>query len=86
MFFIFKLPHDMKLLWNNRLTSTAGMCKYKTENGKPVAEIHISTKVCDMPERLRDTCIHEMCHSAVYLFNKLSLFPFMHYYLLLCVI
>ena len=70
MFFIFKLPHDMKLLWNNRLTSTAGMCKYKTENGKPVAEIHISTKVCDMPERLRDTCIHEMCHSAVYLFNN----------------
>jgi hypothetical protein len=53
----------MKLLWNNRLTSTAGMCKYqKNENGKPIAEIHISSKVCDNAERLRDTCVHEMCH------------------------
>lgn len=39
----------MKLVWNNRLTSTAGMCKYKSDNGKPVAEIHISSKVCDTP-------------------------------------
>ena len=59
----------MKILWNNRLTSTAGMCKYQTENGRATAEIHISSKVCDIAERLRDTCVHEMCHAAVYLFN-----------------
>jgi hypothetical protein len=45
--FSLQLPADLKLVWNNRLTSTAGMCKYKTEDGKPTAEIHISTKVCD---------------------------------------
>jgi len=67
-----KLPGDMKLTWNNRLTSTAGLCKYKMDGGRPVAEIHISNKVCDTPDRLRDTCVHEMCHSAVYLLNGLK--------------
>lgn len=47
-----KLPIDMKLMWNNRLTSTAGLCKYKMDGARPVAEIHISTKVCDTPGKL----------------------------------
>jgi predicted SprT family Zn-dependent metalloprotease len=67
-----KLPSDLKLQWNNRLTATAGLCKYKSVGGKPTAEIHISTKVCDIPERLRDTCVHEMCHAACYLINGLT--------------
>jgi hypothetical protein len=39
----------MKLMWNNRLTSTAALCKYKMDGDRPIAEIHISNKVCDTP-------------------------------------
>lgn len=42
-----KLPHDMKLVWSGRLSSTGGYCKNSTRAGVRSSEIHISTKVCD---------------------------------------
>jgi len=50
-----KLPADLKLVWSGRLSSTGGYCKNITKASNRSSEIHISTKVCDSPERMRDT-------------------------------
>lgn len=48
-----QLPEDMKLVWSNRLTSTAGFCRYqKLSDGSRKCEIHLSSKVCDSPGKL----------------------------------
>lgn len=36
------------------------------------ARITLSTKVLDIPCRLRDTLIHEMCHAAAWIVNQVS--------------
>ncbi|XP_062566615.1 germ cell nuclear acidic protein-like [Saccostrea cucullata] len=67
-----KLPEDLLILWNNRLLKTAGYCVYKknakTQDSSSV-RVELSTKVCDSPERVRDTLIHELCHAAVWLLH-----------------
>ncbi|XP_061185055.1 uncharacterized protein LOC133193096 [Saccostrea echinata] len=67
-----KLPEDLPILWNNRLLKTAGYCVYK-KNAKvrdsSSVRVELSTKVCDSPERVRDTLIHELCHAAVWLLH-----------------
>lgn len=70
-----RFPVDFSICWNKRLLTTAGHCILKskyTNNRKECqrnAEIRLATKVCDTPERVRDTLIHEMCHAAVWVFN-----------------
>lgn len=55
-----KLPHDMSIVWNKNLSTTAGRA-FKDSSG-----IELSVKVIDTPLRLRDTLLHEMCHIAVF--------------------
>ena len=76
MAFSGQLPVDMPLSWNSRLSSTGGFCKNKTQvvalgaDGlKRTSEIHISSKVCNSAERMRDTLAHEMCHAAAFLID-----------------
>uniref|UniRef100_S4RD99 SprT-like domain-containing protein n=1 Tax=Petromyzon marinus TaxID=7757 RepID=S4RD99_PETMA len=67
-----KLPNNMELLWNNKMRKTAGYCVMGKGPGpacQPYARIELSVKVCDNPERLRDTLVHEMCHAATWLIN-----------------
>jgi predicted SprT family Zn-dependent metalloprotease len=66
-----QLPADLKLVWSGRLSSTGGYCKNITRASTRSSEIHVSTKVCDSPERMRDTLAHEMCHAAAFLINGL---------------
>ncbi|EFO24227.2 hypothetical protein LOAG_04258 [Loa loa] len=63
-----KLDANMVLEWNARLRLTAGRCRCKP-NG--TADIELSIKVCDTPERLRDTLLHEMCHAAVWVIDHI---------------
>ena len=66
-----KLPKTTKLIWNPKLTSSGGYCRKLVQNKKASVEIHISVKVCDKPDRMRDTLIHEMCHAAAFLIDGL---------------
>uniref|UniRef100_A0A0R3RZS9 SprT-like domain-containing protein n=1 Tax=Elaeophora elaphi TaxID=1147741 RepID=A0A0R3RZS9_9BILA len=63
-----KLDPNTVLQWNARLRLTAGRCRCKP-NG--TVDIELSNKVCDTPERLRDTLLHEMCHAAVWVIDNL---------------
>ena len=62
------LPADMKIEWKNRLTKTAGRTYNRLERHDGKVEhrsnIDLSTKVLDSPGKLRNTLLHEMCHSA----------------------
>jgi len=68
-----QLPSDMLLLWNTRLTRSAGVCVQRKIrlNGQAIEEriskIELSSKVIDSADRLRDTLIHEMCHAAAWI-------------------
>ncbi|KAF3838163.1 hypothetical protein F7725_009931 [Dissostichus mawsoni] len=66
-----KLPVNMSVTWNKKLRKTAGYCITGQERagGNRYARIELSEKVCDSADRLRDTLIHEMCHSATWLIN-----------------
>jgi predicted SprT family Zn-dependent metalloprotease len=66
-----KLPADMQIKWSSRLRSTGGYCKNSVDkfSGERSCEIHVSSKVCDSAERMRDTLAHEMCHAAAFLIN-----------------
>jgi hypothetical protein len=47
--YYFQLPEDMEVIWNVRLTKTAGYCTYKKSlpNTPRSAKIELSTKVCN---------------------------------------
>ncbi|XP_071984891.1 germ cell nuclear acidic protein-like [Engystomops pustulosus] len=64
-----QLPADMEISWNKRLRRQAGRTGFGKKNGVPYAVIHISDKICDSADRLRDTLIHEMCHAACWLID-----------------
>lgn len=64
-----KLPDDLQITWNNRMTKTAGFCFYSKLGSKNSSRIELSDKVLDCTERVRDTLIHELCHSATWLIN-----------------
>ncbi|CAJ0957138.1 unnamed protein product, partial [Mesorhabditis belari] len=72
------LPEDLPIIWNPRLRKTAGFCRYKRQKGDDFVSIvrtvtvELSTKVITEPERLRDTLIHELCHAAVFLVDKVE--------------
>ncbi|MCP9264173.1 Acidic repeat-containing protein [Dirofilaria immitis] len=63
-----KLDSNMVLEWNTRLRLTAGRCRCR---GNGTACIELSIKVCNTPERLRDTLLHEMCHAAVWVIDHI---------------
>ncbi|KAK2838938.1 hypothetical protein Q7C36_013752 [Tachysurus vachellii] len=67
-----KLPTDMLIKWNTKMRKTAGYCITGQEKvtGIRYARIELSVKVCDSADRLRDTLVHEMCHAATWLINK----------------
>ena len=65
------LPADLNIVWNPRLRRTAGRCRFLTRShgststgGSRRAEIELSPRVLDSPERLRITLAHELCHAA----------------------
>ncbi|XP_076062520.1 uncharacterized protein LOC143037841 isoform X2 [Oratosquilla oratoria] len=67
-----QLPADMRIEWNARMRKTAGFCYYQIDRSKPSgrgARLELSCKVIDIPERLRDTLIHEMCHAAAWIIS-----------------
>ncbi|XP_010895043.1 acidic repeat-containing protein [Esox lucius] len=65
-----KLPGNMSVSWNKKMRKTAGHCITGQERGgNRYARIELSEKVCDSPDRLRDTLVHEMCHAATWLIN-----------------
>ncbi|CAF3277725.1 unnamed protein product [Rotaria socialis] len=62
-----QLSGNTSAIWSGRLTATAGHCT--TRRTAQTAIITLSVKVCDSPERCRDTLLHEMCHAAVTLID-----------------
>lgn len=67
-----KLPEAMKIIWNSRLRTTAGICRLKSyKKGENTVvnycEIDLSKKLITTPERLRDTLVHELCHAACWI-------------------
>nr|ADD91468.1 hypothetical protein [Adineta vaga] len=63
-----QLTDKVTVVWSGRLTATAGHCT--TRKATRTAVITLSHKVCDSPERCRDTLLHEMCHAAVTLIDS----------------
>jgi predicted SprT family Zn-dependent metalloprotease len=53
----------VKMLWNKRLTITAGLAKCK-DGASPSAIIELSDKFIDDQERLLNTVAYEFCHVA----------------------
>jgi predicted SprT family Zn-dependent metalloprotease len=53
----------VKILWNKRLTATAGLARCKG-GAFPSATIELSDKLIDDQERLLNTIAHESCHVA----------------------
>jgi predicted SprT family Zn-dependent metalloprotease len=72
-----RLPEDMPIEWSNKLNTTAGRCHTKRErqgfsDWAYSARIELSTKVLDDLPKLRSTLIHEMCHAATWLLDKVD--------------
>uniref|UniRef100_A0A1I7TER3 SprT-like domain-containing protein n=1 Tax=Caenorhabditis tropicalis TaxID=1561998 RepID=A0A1I7TER3_9PELO len=65
----FTIPEEkLKVIWNARLRKSAGQCRNHS-NGTSTVEM--SPVVCTTAERVRDTLIHEMCHAAVWVVDRL---------------
>ncbi|XP_067120654.1 germ cell nuclear acidic protein-like isoform X5 [Centruroides vittatus] len=62
-----KLPDDLSITWNTRMTKTAGFCYYHQIARTRYAKIELSTKVLNSADRVRDTLIHELCHAACWI-------------------
>ncbi|KAG9475072.1 hypothetical protein GDO78_003497 [Eleutherodactylus coqui] len=60
-----KLPENMSIIWNKRLTTTSGYCSWMNKGDESYCIINLSDK-----NRVRDTLVHEMCHAACRLINK----------------
>lgn len=58
----------LKITWNARLRKSAGQCRNHS-NGNSTVEM--SPVVCTTAERVRDTLIHELCHAAVWIVDRL---------------
>jgi len=62
-----ELPEDLPVIWNSRLRTTAGYCRYK----RSIRRGEISLKQIDLnprligdnPKAIKDTLIHEMVHA-----------------------
>lgn len=73
-----RLPVGLPLVWNPRLTATAGQVvddgsvnalKSSAAERVPV-RLELSSKVVDCEARLRSTLAHEMCHVAAWALSK----------------
>ncbi|XP_059179276.1 germ cell nuclear acidic protein-like [Physella acuta] len=64
-----KLSKDFVIEWSKRYRSTAGTFHFKGNQENFKTKIMLSEKICDSPERVRDTLAHELCHAAVRLIN-----------------
>ena len=63
-----KIPSDLPVVWNNRMTTTAGYCRYKRVGWDMVpTKIDLSDKLFRTmdydEEKIRRTLIHEMVHA-----------------------
>ncbi|VDD89796.1 unnamed protein product, partial [Enterobius vermicularis] len=67
--FFYLCYYGMSIEWNPRLLKTAGRCLC-TKNF--TAKIELSVKVCNRPDRVRDTLLHELCHAAVFVVDKIA--------------
>lgn len=67
-----RLPHDMKINWNSRLSSAAGRCKFRTEDHRRVktCSVELSVGLLKTADRVRDTLVHELCHAATFLLGE----------------
>ncbi|TFK76685.1 hypothetical protein BDN72DRAFT_829838 [Pluteus cervinus] len=66
-----RLPQDTKLVWNNRLLTTAGRAKWhRSRDGVQTSEIELADKILDCDERIRNTLAHEMCHLASWIVDQ----------------
>ncbi|CAN2391230.1 SprT-like zinc ribbon domain, partial [Pristimantis euphronides] len=60
----------MEITWSKKLKTTAGKCRYWIDgNDSRICTIVLSENVCNSPERLRDTLIHELCHAACWILD-----------------
>ncbi|KAM4021416.1 germ cell nuclear acidic protein-like [Anomaloglossus baeobatrachus] len=64
-----QLHTNMDIRWNKRLITKAGRTDHWMSNGVRCVIMHLSDKLCDSADRLRDTLIHEMCHAACWIIN-----------------
>lgn len=69
------IPKDTPIEWNKNMRKTGGRChqrtkKLRTGEVERTVKISLSVKVLDEPHRLRDVLLHEMCHAACFLINK----------------
>ncbi|XP_055912510.1 germ cell nuclear acidic protein-like [Eupeodes corollae] len=60
---------NVPLVWNKKLTNTAGRCMNKKRLGDRTCVIELSEKVLTSADRLRCTLIHELCHAATWILN-----------------
>lgn len=75
--FNYSIPKNTVLEWNDKMRQTAGFCRCKkvtrrTGNIERYVQIDLASKVLDTADRLRDTLIHEMCHAATWVVDKVS--------------
>ncbi|KAI0042748.1 hypothetical protein FA95DRAFT_1609929 [Auriscalpium vulgare] len=65
------LPANTRLVWSNRLLTTAGRARWhRSKEGVHSTEIELATKILDCNERIRNTLSHEMCHLACWIINQ----------------
>lgn len=68
---VFEGKLDLEIVWNKKLTTTAGRFISKSNRKKETKSIiQLSDKVLTSADRLRCTLIHELCHAATWLINK----------------
>ncbi|KAK9811089.1 hypothetical protein WJX73_001706 [Symbiochloris irregularis] len=73
-----RLPQDLDISWNSKLTTTAGLTQYQrsAHTGKDelqyTAQVQLSSKVVDCYEKLQRTLLHELCHVAAWLLDHVA--------------
>lgn len=56
--------------WNDELQEKWGVSYDEWKKGLRTSRIELSTILCKTPGHVRDTLVHEMCHSAAWLLSK----------------
>ena len=64
LYFEGKIPTDIPVIWNARLRTTAGYCRYQMGNFRyrPV-QIELNPRLLDTEDKISETLIHEMVHA-----------------------
>ena len=66
------LPRDLDITWSNRLNTTAGLSHFRRQGDVHSARVELSSKVVDSDGRLRKTLLHELCHVAAWLVDRVA--------------